>query len=354
MSSSAGMEHASNTDAADLQAVERMHTKYQSMLKQLSGVLVGMDEVIEQVMIAILCKGHCILQGMPGLAKTLLVSSTAELMHLTFRRIQFTPDLMPSDITGTDVLEEDRTTGKRVFRFVQGPLFGNVILADEINRTPPKTQSALLEAMQERQLTIGGETFKLPDPFFVMATQNPIEQEGTYSLPEAQLDRFLFMIHVGYPSQQDEIEICKRATTEYQYQSETVLSAEDLLMMQKLVRKVPVADHVYEFAVNLARMTRPEEKKLPESLVEMVQWGAGPRAGIFLLLAAKARAILHKRHHCTTDDVAAVAVPILRHRIIRTFNAEAAGISTDQIILKLLQILKGGAATVNRSKVAAR
>ncbi len=349
-----GMGNSPKIDPAELQAVEAMHKKYQTMLEQLSGVLVGMDEVIEQVMIAILCRGHCILQGMPGLAKTLLVSSTAQLMHLTFRRIQFTPDLMPSDITGTDVLEEDRTTGKRVFRFVQGPLFGNVILADEINRTPPKTQSALLEAMQERQLTIGGETYQLPDPFFVMATQNPIEQEGTYSLPEAQLDRFLFMIHVGYPSQQDEIEICKRATTEYHFQTQTVLSAEDLRLMQQLVRKVPVADHVYEFAVKLARMTRPEEKQLPESLDEMVQWGAGPRAGIFLLLAAKARAILHKRYHATTDDVAAVAIPVLRHRIIRTFNAEAAGISTDQIIAKLLAKLRGGSPTANRPKVVAR
>ena len=349
-----GIENSPSRDAAELRAVETLHKKYQAMLTQLSGVLVGMDEVIEQVMIAILCKGHCILQGMPGLAKTLLVSSTAQLMHLTFRRIQFTPDLMPSDITGTDVLEEDRTTGKRVFRFVPGPLFGNVILADEINRTPPKTQSALLEAMQEHQLTIGGETFALPDPFFVMATQNPIEQEGTYTLPEAQLDRFLFMIHVGYPGLQDEIEICKRATTEYRFETETVLSAEDVQLMQKLVRRVPVAEHVYEFAVKLVRMTRPEEKLLPDGLADMVQWGAGPRAGIFLLFAAKARAILHKRHHATTDDVAAVAIPVLRHRIIRTFNAEAAGVSTDQIVAKLLAKLRGGATGNNRVKAVAR
>ncbi|MCA9092475.1 MAG: MoxR family ATPase [Planctomycetaceae bacterium] len=339
-----GTGGSSGANAPELQEIEKLHTKYQSMRTQLGGVLVGMDEIIEQVTIAILCKGHCILQGMPGLAKTLLVSSIAQLMHLTFRRIQFTPDLMPSDITGTDVLEEDKTTGKRVLRFVKGPLFGNLILADEINRTPPKTQSALLEAMQEQQLTIGGETFPLPDPFFVLATQNPIEQEGTYSLPEAQLDRFLFKIHVGYPKREDELEICKRATTEYQFQPEAVLSAEDLIAMQKLVRKVPVADHVYDFAVNLARLTRPEEKQLPESLAEMVQWGAGPRAGIFLLLAAKARAILHKRHHATTEDVAAVALPVLRHRIIPTFNAEAAGISTDQIVTQLLQKMRGGTA----------
>jgi MoxR-like ATPase len=299
-----GANNSPKADAAELQAIESLQAKYQAMRTQLGGVLVGMDEIIEQVTIAILCKGHCILQGMPGLAKTLLVSSMAQLMHLTFRRIQFTPDLMPSDITGTDVLEEDRTTGKRVFRFVQGPIFGNLILADEINRTPPKTQSALLEAMQERQLTIGGETFRLPDPFFVLATQNPIEQEGTYTLPEAQLDRFLFRIHVGYPTRADEIEICKRATTEYSFVPQAILSSQDLITMQQLVRKVPVADHVYDFAVNLARMTRPEEKQLPPSLAEMVQWGAGPRAGIFLLLAAKARAILHKRHHRAAGSAA--------------------------------------------------
>ncbi|MFN8706301.1 MAG: AAA family ATPase [Planctomyces sp.] len=324
----------------DVQAIQLLQARYDSLKTQLSGVLVGMDDVIEQVMIAILCKGHCILQGMPGLAKTLLVSSIAQLLHLSFRRIQFTPDLMPSDITGTDVLEEDRTTGKRVFRFLPGPLFGNLILADEINRTPPKTQSALLEAMQERHLTIGGETYPLPDPFFVLATQNPIEQEGTYTLPEAQLDRFLFRIHVGYPTQKDEIEICRRATTDYSFTPQPVLSAEDLIQMQKLVRRVPAADHVYEFAVGLARMTRPEENQLPAPLREMVQWGAGPRAGIFLMLAARARAILHKRHHATTEDVVAVALPVLRHRIIPTFNAEAAGITSDQIVTRLLEQLK--------------
>jgi MoxR-like ATPase len=331
-------------DADELQAIELLHARYQSMRTQLSGVLVGMDDVIEQVLIAILCKGHCILQGMPGLAKTLLVSSIAQLMHLSFRRIQFTPDLMPSDITGTDVLEEDRTTGKRVFRFIPGPLFGNLILADEINRTPPKTQSALLEAMQERQLTIGGETYSLPDPFFVLATQNPIEQEGTYTLPEAQLDRFIFRIHVGYPTQTDEIEICRRATTEYSFTPQAVLTAEDLIRMQQLVRRVPAADHVYEFAVGLARMTRPEENLLPASLEKMVQWGAGPRAGIFLMLAARARAILNKRYHATTEDVAAVALPVLRHRIIPTFNAEAAGITSDQIITRLLEQLQNPAS----------
>jgi len=330
--------------ADELAAVEQMHRKYLAVREQLGGVIVGLDDVIEELVIALLCRGHCILQGMPGLAKTLLVSTLASLMQLQFRRVQFTPDLMPADITGTDVLEEDRTTGKRAFRFIKGPLFGNVILADEINRTPPKTQSALLEAMQERQLTIGGETYRLPDPFFVLATQNPIEQEGTYALPEAQLDRFLFRIHLEYPSTVDEISICKRATTQYQFTVKPVLTGDEIVQLQALVRRVPVGDHVYQYAVALARMTRPEEEKLPKDLKEMVQWGAGPRASIYLLLAAKARALLHKRHHATTDDVRAVALPVLRHRIIPTFNAEAAGVSTDDIVRRLLDLLRPAAA----------
>jgi MoxR-like ATPase len=328
----------------ELAAVEQIHRKYLMLREQLGGVIVGLDDVIEELVIALLCRGHCILQGMPGLAKTLLISTLASLMQLQFRRVQFTPDLMPADITGTDVLEEDRTTGKRAFRFVKGPLFGNVILADEINRTPPKTQSALLEAMQERQLTIGGETYRLPDPFFVLATQNPIEQEGTYALPEAQLDRFLFRIHLGYPSAADEIAICKRATTQYQFTVKPVLTGDEIAQLQALVRRVPTADHVYQYAVVLARMTRPEEGKLPKDLKEMVQWGAGPRASIYLLLAAKARALLHKRHHATTDDVRAVALPVLRHRIIATFNAEAAGISTDDIVRRLLELVRPATA----------
>ncbi len=324
----------------ELQAVAQLHDNYQKICQQMGGVIVGLEDVIEQTLIAILCRSHCILQGMPGLAKTMLISTLSSLLHLTFRRIQFTPDLMPADITGTDVLEEDHTTGKRIFRFVKGPLFGNIILADEINRTPPKTQSALLEAMQERQLTIGGETYPLPDPFFVLATQNPIEQEGTYTLPEAQLDRFIFKIQLSYPSYENEIEICKRVTTEYSAETEPVLSGEQLIQMQGVVRKVPVAEHVYDFAVRLARMTRPEEGQLPAELQEMVQWGAGPRASIFLLLAAKARAILHKRYHATASDVAHVALPVLRHRIIPTFNAEAEGITTDQIVRKLIAKLR--------------
>jgi len=317
---------------AEIQAVDDLHRQYQALCQQLHGVLVGLDDVIEQMFVAVLCRGHCMLEGMPGLAKTLLVSTLASLLQLQFRRIQFTPDLMPADITGTDVLEEDRTTGKRVFRFVKGPLFGNIILADEINRTPPKTQSALLEAMQERQLTIGGTTYPLPDPFFVLATQNPIEQEGTYPLPEAQLDRFLLKLKVTYPSAENEVEICKRATTEYEFTPKPVLSGDDLLRLQKLVRKVPVADPVYQYAVQLVRATRPESGRLPASMEDHVQWGAGPRASICLILAAKARAILHKRYHATTADVQAMMLPVLRHRIIPTFNAEAAGTTTDDII----------------------
>lgn len=323
----------------EVREVGQLKEKYGQLKRQLGGVIVGLDDVIEQAFIAILCKGHCILQGMPGLAKTMLISTIASVLHLSFRRIQFTPDLMPADITGTDVLEEDRTSGKRVFRFVKGPLFGNIILADEINRTPPKTQSALLEAMQERQLTIGGETYPLPDPFFVLATQNPIEQEGTYTLPEAQLDRFLFMIQLTYPTLEQEIEVCKRVTTDYEFETEPVFSTEELLTAQKLIRSVPVADHVYMFAVQLARMTRPEEGRIPKDLADMVQWGAGPRASIYLLMAAKARAILHGRFHATTEDVQEVALPVLRHRVIPTFNAEAAGITNDQIVTRILEEL---------------
>jgi MoxR-like ATPase len=266
----------------------------------------------------------------------MLVSTMASVLALSFKRVQFTPDLMPGDITGTEVLEEDHTTGKRFFRFVEGPLFGNMILADEINRTPPKTQSALLEAMQERQLTVCGQTYKLPDPFFVLATQNPVETEGTYPLPEAQLDRFLLKIHVEYPSRAEEREIARRQTTDYGFQTKTVLDIEQLHTMQSLVRNVVVSDHVYEAALDLVRGTRPEESALPDELKNMVQWGAGPRATIAILLAAKARALLHRRCHATTADLAAVALPVLRHRIILTFNAEAAGVDADSVLTRII------------------
>jgi MoxR-like ATPase len=296
--------------------------------------------VIEQLFIAMLCRGHCILEGVPGLAKTLLVSSVARMLGLSFRRIQFTPDLMPADITGTDVLEEDHATGRRVFRFIKGPLFANIILADEINRTPPKTQSALLEAMQERQLTVGGETYRLPDPFFVLATQNPVEQEGTYPLPEAQLDRFMFKIQVGYPTEAQEIEIARRATTEYQCELKEVLSHAQVERLTSIVRKVPVGDHVYQSAIRLVRQTRPGQERNPPLIDEMVNWGAGPRAGIYLLLAAKARAVLRGRYHATTEDIFAMAPPVLRHRIIPTFNAEANGLNADAIVADLLKMSK--------------
>lgn len=324
----------------EIRAVERLHQHYKAITDQMSGVIVGLEGVIEQLMVVMLCRGHGMLEGVPGLAKTLVVSTLASLLNLKFKRIQFTPDLMPSDITGTEVLEEDHTTGKRIFRFVKGPIFGNIILADEINRTPPKTQSALLEAMQERQVTVGGETYPLPSPFFVLATQNPIEQEGTYELPEAQLDRFMMKIEVDYPTRANEIEIVKRATTSYKFSTAQVLHAEDISVLQDLVRKVPVADHVYEFAVDLARGSRSKGDEASAYVKEMVSWGAGPRASICLVLAAKARAVLHGRYHTTREDVTALAAPVMRHRVVPTFNAEASGKSSNDIVLHLMSQMK--------------
>ena len=339
----------SSVDVA--QAVDQLHLKLNTLREQLGGIIVGQHEVAEQLLIAILCRGHCILQGMPGLAKTMLVSTLASLTDLTFRRVQFTPDLMPGDITGTEVLEEDHTTGKRIFRFVEGPLFGNVILADEINRTPPKTQSALLEAMQERQLTVCGQTYPLPDPFFVLATQNPVETEGTYPLPEAQLDRFLLKIHVQYPSRTEELEIARRQTTDYKFETTKVLDEDQIHEMQSLVRSVVVADHVYAAALDLVRGTRPEEGMMSAELRNMVQWGAGPRATISLLMAAKARALINRRCHATTADLVASALPVLRHRIILTFNAEAAGVDADSVLAKIIEqtpSLKQNRSVVNQ------
>lgn len=319
------------------EAVDRVHEQFNALREQLKGVIVGQDDVSEQLLIALLCKGHCILQGMPGLAKTMLVATMASLIDMSFRRVQFTPDLMPGDITGTEVLQEDQTTGKRVFQFVEGPLFGNVILADEINRTPPKTQSALLEAMQEQQLTVCGKTYILPDPFFVLATQNPVETEGTYPLPEAQLDRFLLKIHVRYPSRDEELEIARRQTTDYSFETKKVLTPDDIHEMQALVRSVVVSDHVYSAALDLVRGTRPDESGMSAELKSLIQWGAGPRATIALLLAAKARALLNRRCHTTTKDLIAVALPVLRHRVVLTFNAEAAGIDADSVLNKIIQ-----------------
>jgi len=323
----------------EVQAVDRLHEKYTQMTTQLAGVIVGMEEVINQLLVAMLCRGHCILEGVPGLAKTLLVSTVASILGLKFRRIQFTPDLMPADITGSDVLVEDQTTGKRVFQFIKGPLFAHIILADEINRTPPKTQSALLEAMQEQQLTVGGHTYPLLHPFFVLATQNPIEQEGTYPLPEAQLDRFMMKIKVGYPSEAEEVDIVKRITTDYEGKTDRILSGEEIEQMQAVVRKVPVGEHVYTFATRLVRATRPKPLE-GNSRDGMVKWGAGPRASIFLVLAAKARAILQGRYHATTTDVLVMAPSVLRHRVIPTFNAEAAGKTADDIINHMVEAVR--------------
>ena len=328
---------SSTNPSGDLQAVEQLSRAYQTMAAELGKIIVGQQEVVEQVLTAMFCQGHVLLVGVPGLAKTLLVRTISDVLHLSFKRIQFTPDLMPSDITGTDVLEEDHTTGKRIFRFVRGPIFANMVLADEINRTPPKTQAALLEAMQEHRVTVGENTFELPEPFFVLATQNPIEQEGTYPLPEAQLDRFMFMVRVRYPTPADEIQIMKQATTDYRPQVSRLLDGQSIQNLQQIVRRVPVAEHVYAYARDLVRATRPGEAEAPAFINEMVQWGAGPRASIYLIMAGKARAILHGRVHVTTDDIAKVSHPVLRHRVMTTFSAEASGMTSDRIIDRLLK-----------------
>ena len=318
------------------QAVAQIHDDYQMFRAKLGETIVGMEDVIEQLTIAMICRGHCILQGMPGLAKTLLISQMGKLLDLSFNRIQFTPDLMPADITGSEVLQEDRTTGKRALRFIKGPVFCNLLLADEINRTPPKSQSALLEAMEERQVTISGETYPMASPFFVLATQNPIEVEGTYPLPEAQLDRFLFKIIIDYPSREDEKEICRRQVSSLRTETRPVMDAARIVQMQTLVREVIVGDPVYELALDLVRASRPNEGRLPESLDGMVQYGAGPRATIALLMAAKARGILNKRVHATRDDLLSIARPVLRHRMVPTFNAEASGVDVERMIEELI------------------
>ena len=329
--------------SSDKEVIEELKRAYESMREQLGLVIVGQDEVIEQLLISIFCRSHALLVGVPGLAKTLLVSTLSEVLDLEFKRIQFTPDLMPADITGTEVLEEDMSTGKRIFKFVRGPIFANMILADEINRTPPKTQAALLEAMQEHHVTIGEETYPLPEPFFVLATQNPIEQEGTYPLPEAQLDRFMFNIRVDYPTPEEEEAIIKRVTGTYKANLEAQLSGEAVQRLQEVVRRVPVADHVVAYASQIARASRPKTEDAPDFVREMVAWGAGPRAGIYLILAAKARAILQGRYHTTTADVRAVALPVLRHRILTTFNAEAAGVTSDDIVNRLVETFQPSA-----------
>ena len=327
-------------DNDDLAQIQNVHNAYKRMQEELGKVVVGQTHVVEEVLMAVFSRGHALLVGVPGLAKTLLISTISRVLDLSFKRIQFTPDLMPSDITGTDVLDEDKATGQRTFRFVKGPVFTNMLLADEINRTPPKTQAALLEAMQEHAVTVAGHSYPLPQPFFVLATQNPIEQEGTYPLPEAQLDRFMFNIVVDYPSKDEEMEIIRQVTAHRDTQLEKIMDAEQVLALQKTVSRVPVADHVIAFANDLARATRPKSPEAPDFVKEMVAWGAGPRAGIYLVTAAQARAVLHGRYHATTADIAAVALPVLRHRVLTTFNAEASGVTSDHVINMLLDKLR--------------
>ena len=324
-----------DVSATEAKWVTRLEKAREQMLGQMHKVIVGQDEVLEQLVYAVLCRGHCLLEGVPGLAKTVMVHTLGAALNLTFRRIQFTPDLMPSDITGTDIIQEDPHTGRRQLEFIQGPIFTNLLLADEINRTPPKTQAALLEAMQERRTTCRGRTYELPNPFFVLATQNPIEQEGTYTLPEAQLDRFMFMVKIGYPSRTDEIEILKRTTGDNNPEVQPLFSPEEILELQKAVRRVPIADHVYDYVINLVHSTRPGVADVPDA-TKWLQWGAGPRAGQMLILGGKARALLHGRYHVTTEDIAALAKPVLRHRTICNFAAQAGGLNSDTIIDRLI------------------
>ncbi len=326
-----------NLPTSDREAVAALATSYRQITQELGKVIVGQQAVIEQLLIAIFARGHCLLVGVPGLAKTLMIRTLASALSLKFSRIQFTPDLMPADITGTEVIQEDRATGRRDYRFLPGPIFAHIILADEINRTPPKTQAALLEAMQEQQVTVGGEKHLLPEPFFVLATQNPIEQEGTYPLPEAQLDRFMLHVWVDYPTEDEELEIVKRTTADREVHLTPTLAAEQIMQLTRIIRKVPVADHVARYALRLARLTRHTEPDAPDFIREYVQWGAGPRASQYMVLGAKVRAVLEGRYHVSHDDLRALAPPVLRHRIKTNFNADAEGISADEIIRRLLE-----------------
>ncbi len=325
---------------SDVEAVERLKAARERILAQIEKRIVGQRDVVEHLLVSLFSRGHCLFVGVPGLAKTLLISTLAEVLDLSFNRVQFTPDLMPSDITGTDVLEEDRTTGRRELRFVKGPLFANIVLADEINRTPPKTQAALLQAMQEKRVTAGGRTYPLAPPFLVFATQNPIEQEGTYPLPEAQLDRFMFMVDVGYPSLEEEIRIVQQTTGPAQATLEKVLGPEQILALQDLVLRVPVAEETVRYAVTLARLTRPKEQGSPDFVSQFLAWGAGPRASQYLVLGAKARAILHGRFAAEKEDVRALARPVLRHRVHTNFTAEAEGVDAGTIVDRLVEAVK--------------
>ena len=344
MSSTAPAAPAADPNAPldDRQIAAQLVESTRKITAEIGKFIVGQSDVIEQLIIAVLAGGHCLLEGVPGLAKTAMIRTLAESMSLNFRRIQFTPDLMPSDITGTDIIQEDPATGRRQFIFQKGPIFTQMLLADEINRTPPKTQAALLEAMQERSVTVGGHTLKLDAPFFVLATQNPIEQEGTYPLPEAQRDRFLFLVKVNYPSREEERQIIARTTGSFDTEIRSVIDGAQIIGLQKVVRKVPVPDHVMDFVLDLVRYTRPKSDDAPAFIKDLIDWGAGPRACQNLVLAGKVRAVLQGRFHVTIDDIEALAHPVLRHRVVPTFNAEAEGITVDDIISKILKAVPRG------------
>jgi MoxR-like ATPase len=324
----------------DLEAVEFLKKARQTLIEEIEKVIVGQHEVINQLLMALFSRGHCLLIGVPGLAKTLLISTLARILDLEFNRIQFTPDLMPSDIIGTEIIQDDSSTGERSLRFLKGPVFANVVLADEINRTPPKTQAALLQSMQEYKVSVGGVTYDLEQPFFVLATQNPIELEGTYPLPEAQLDRFMFNIYVDYPKAEEEMEIVLSTTSALEPQLDIIMSGADILRLQEIIRKVPAAEHVVRYAVELVRSTRPNDGTCPDSIKNWISWGAGPRASQYLVLGAKARAVMYGRYHISCEDIRAVSKPVLRHRILTSFNAEADGIDSLHIIDELLKIVK--------------
>jgi MoxR-like ATPase len=323
----------------DEELLNKLTAAREKIMREIHKVIIGQDEVVEQVLISIFVGGHTIITGVPGLAKTLLVRTLSGVLDLSFKRIQFTPDLMPADITGTEIIEEDRSTGHRAMEFIRGPVFANIILADEINRTPPKTQAALLEAMQEGNVTVQGTTYPLPKPFFVLATQNPIEMEGTYPLPEAQLDRFMFMVRIGYLPEEDEIAVVKMTTAPQELNLERLMSSDDLIAFQRLVRKVPAADSVTRYAVNLVGSSRPGSEKAPDFINRWVTWGGSLRASQFLVLSAKARAILNGRYNVSCEDIRAVALPVLRHRILLNFQAESEKVNTDQVIRKLIEIV---------------
>ena len=318
-------------------AIERLKTAREQILEELSQVIVGQQDVIEQVLISMFSQSHCLLEGVPGLAKTLMISTIAKTLNLSFSRIQFTPDLMPADITGTEILEENKSTGARERRFMEGPVFSNIVLADEINRTPPKTQAALLEAMQERTVTVGRVRHELHDPFFVLATQNPIEQEGTYPLPEAQQDRFMFKVFVEYPNFEDEFEVARRTTARVNHDVKPVLDGEEIRQLQSIVRDVPVSDHVIRYALTLVRQTRVGSAGVPDFISEQVGWGAGPRAVQFLILGSKTRALMHGRTHVTTSDIQALAKPVLRHRLAVNFAAQSDGVTSDDVVESLIE-----------------